>query len=95
MSEPRVEMLEVLRAARRSASDLRKVFLALYGLLLFVPFSLLAIAAGRTVLYGDFGGELSKTFNRGAAKVVAFTDLDWVNWKRLGISGEVEAALSK
>ena len=50
MSEPRVEMLEVLRAARRSASDLRKV--------------LLAIAAGRSVLFGDFAGELSKTFLR-------------------------------
>jgi hypothetical protein len=57
-------MLEILRTARRSAADLRKVFLALYGLLLFVPFSLLAIAAGRTALHGDFGAELSKTFLR-------------------------------
>ena len=63
MSE-RVEVLEVLRVVRRSAGDMRKVFLALYGLLLLVPLVLLIVAAGRAALHGDFPDELVGTFLR-------------------------------
>lgn len=60
----RVDMLELLRAARRSASDMRKVLLALYGLLAFVPLSLLILAIGRASLHGGFGGQLLGIFLR-------------------------------
>ena len=63
MSE-RVELLEILRVARRSAGDMRKVFLAVYGLLVFVPLALLVVTCGRWALQGDFAHELVATFLR-------------------------------
>ena len=60
----RVDIFEVLRVTRRSASDMRKVFLAFYGLLLFVPAALLVLACGRAVLSGEFGAEIVSTFLR-------------------------------
>ena len=42
-----VDLLALLRSARRSASGRNKVVLALYGLLCLVPLCLLVVAAGR------------------------------------------------
>ena len=63
MSE-RVDVLEMLRVARRAAGDMRKVFLALYGLLIFVPVALLVVAGGRVALSGTFTDQLARTFLR-------------------------------
>ena len=71
MTQP-VDMLEVLRHARRSAWDQRKVFLALYGLLLLVPLIFVIVAAGRATLFGSFGEELSVTFLRPIAAIASF-----------------------
>lgn len=54
MSAARVDHLELLRATRQSAGDLRKVFLTLYGLLITVPLALLLVATWRTILLGGF-----------------------------------------
>ena len=43
---------------------MRKVFLALYGLLIFVPFALLVVACGRAALSGAFTEEIATTFLR-------------------------------
>ncbi|MHC4548931.1 MAG: hypothetical protein ACYTEZ_09145 [Planctomycetota bacterium] len=72
MSAERIDILEVLRRARRSAGDQRKVFLALYGLLLLVPLLFAIVAAGRSLLFAGFGRELQVTFLR---PVAATTDL--------------------
>ncbi len=63
MSE-RVDVLEMLRVARRAAGDMRKVFLALYGLLIFVPVALLVIAGGHAALSGSFTEQIAMTFLR-------------------------------
>ena len=55
MSEERVDLVEILRAARRSAGDMRKVLLSLYGLLITVPMALLVVAAARSALFEGFG----------------------------------------
>jgi len=44
MSSENVDLVEVLRAVRRSSGDLRKTLLALYGLVVTVPLALLVIA---------------------------------------------------
>ncbi len=67
MDERQVEVLELLRQIRRSAGDQRKIFLALYGLLLFVPLALTVVALGRASLSGDLGAELEATFLRPVA----------------------------
>jgi hypothetical protein len=59
-----VDLLEVMRRARRAASDQRKVFLALYGLLILVPLLLVIVAAGRAMVLGGFGAQLEVTFLR-------------------------------
>lgn len=74
MTEPRPRLLEVLRAARRSAGDVRKIFLALYGLLLFVPFALLLLAIGRTVLWGGFGTQAAQSLLRPVLATSEFWD---------------------
>jgi hypothetical protein len=56
-----VDYLDLLRAARRAAADLRKVFLAVYGLLIVVPLVLLLVAAGRAALFGEFFGQIGET----------------------------------
>jgi hypothetical protein len=56
-----VNHLDLLRSARRAAADLRKVFLAVYGLLIVVPLVLLLVAAGRAALFGDFLGQIGET----------------------------------
>ena len=71
MTQP-IDILEVLRHARRSAWDQRKVFLALYGLLLLVPLIFVIVAAGRATLFGSFGEELSVTFLRPIAAIADF-----------------------
>ncbi len=60
----RLDHLDLLRSARHAAADRRKLFLALYGLLLFLPLALLVLACGRTALHGDLAGEISETFVR-------------------------------
>ena len=63
----RVEFMELMRVTRRSAGDMRKIFLSLYGLLLIVPLTLLIVAAGRAALpspFGTFGEEALGTFLR-------------------------------
>ncbi len=82
MSEERVDLVEILRAARRSAGDMRKVLLSLYGLLLTVPLALLVVAAGRSMLFEGFGAEIATTFERpvhaaGAFFRAAFEDGRW------------------
>ncbi|MHC4164215.1 MAG: hypothetical protein ACYSUM_18990, partial [Planctomycetota bacterium] len=71
MTQP-IDILEVLRHARRSAWDQRKVFLALYGLLILVPLIFVIVAAGRATLFGSFGEELSVTFLRPIAAIADF-----------------------
>jgi len=72
MEERRVEVLELLRQIQRSAGDQRKIFLALYGILLFVPLSLVVVALGRASLSGDFGAELEACFLRPVAATWGF-----------------------
>jgi hypothetical protein len=80
-----VDLLELLRESRRSAGDMRKVFLALYGLLLLVPLALLVLAAGRTALSGSTGSfreEVLETFmwpvqSTGGFFSGAFQDGNW------------------
>jgi len=64
MNAERVELLEVLRRARQSAGDQRKIFLALYGLLLLTPLALLVVAAGRAALLGGLMDQVRVTFLR-------------------------------
>jgi len=64
MTEPPVEPLEVLRRVRRCTADQRKTLLALYGLLLWLPLSLLVVSAGRAALFGGFARETAATFLR-------------------------------
>ncbi len=59
-----VDLLALLRSARRSASGRNKVVLALYGLLCLVPLCLLVVAAGRAALGGTFGDEVATVFLR-------------------------------
>lgn len=72
MEERRIEILDLLRQIRRSAGDQRKIFLALYGLLLFVPLSLVVVALGRSALSHDFGAELEAAFLRPVAATRGF-----------------------
>ncbi len=72
MEERRIEVLELLRHIRRSAGDQRKVFLALYGLLLFVPLSLVVVALGRWSLSHALGAELEAVFLRPVAATRGF-----------------------
>ncbi|MGH7163245.1 MAG: hypothetical protein ACREID_07160, partial [Planctomycetota bacterium] len=67
-----VNLLELLREARRSASDRRKVFLALYGLLVFVPLVLLVVAAGRAALLGGFEAQAREVFLRPVHSTLTF-----------------------
>ncbi len=60
----RLDHLDLLRAAGRAAADRRKLFLALYGLLLFLPLALLVLACGRAALHGDLVVQISETFVR-------------------------------
>lgn len=60
----RVDLLDLLRRARQSAGDQRKILLALYGLLAFVPLALAVVAAGRAALEGDLPRQLAATFLR-------------------------------
>ena len=79
MSEERVDLVEILRAARRSAGDMRKVLLSLYGLLLTVPLALLVVAAGRSMLFEGFGAEIFQrpVHAAGAFFRAAFEDGRW------------------
>ena len=72
MTELRVDLLELLRSARRAAWDQRKVFLALYGLLLLVPLALCIVALGRWALFDGLGTELQVTFLRPIAATTDF-----------------------
>ncbi len=72
MEEPRIEVLELLRKIRKSAGDQRKIFLALYGLLLFVPLSLTVVALGRASLSGELGAEFEAAFLRPVAATRGF-----------------------
>jgi len=67
-----VDYLELLRKARRSANDQRKILLAVYSLLLWVPLTLVILAAGRAVLHGGFPAELQATFLRPVAALADF-----------------------
>ena len=67
-----VDYLELLRKARRSANDQRKIFLVVYGLLLLVPLLLVQLAAARSVLLGGFFTQLEVTFLRPAAALTDF-----------------------
>ena len=60
----RLDHLDLLRAAGRAAADRRKLFLALYGMLLFLPLALLVLACGRAALHGDLVVQISETFVR-------------------------------
>ena len=78
-----VDHLDLLRSARRAAADRRKLFLALYGLLLFLPLALLVLACGRAALHGDVVGQISETFVRpvqatGEFFKTAFHDGRWL-----------------
>lgn len=59
-----IDLLELLREARRSAADRRKVFLAVYGLLIWTPLALLAVAAGRAALHGSLAEQIRPVFLR-------------------------------
>lgn len=72
MEGQRIEVLELLRKIQRSSGDQRKIFLALYGILLFVPLALVVVAAGRATLTGAFGGELEACFLRPVAATWGF-----------------------
>lgn len=74
MSDERIEFVEVLRRARRCASDMRKIFLGLYGLLLFVPIAFVIVGTGRAMLGGPggYGGEIGATFLRPVQATLAF-----------------------
>ena len=72
MEGQRIETLELLRKIQRSAGDQRKIFLALYGILLFVPLCLLVVAAGRSALGGALGGEVEAVFLRPVAATLGF-----------------------
>jgi hypothetical protein len=72
MEAPPVEILDLLRQARRSAGDQRKIFLALYGILLFVPLALVILALFRATLSGTFGPELEACFLRPVAAAHGF-----------------------
>jgi hypothetical protein len=65
-------VLDILRDVRRSASDRRKVFLALYGLFAFAPLALGVVALGRAGLLGGVGDQLDATFRRPVQSTVAF-----------------------
>jgi len=68
----RVDFLELMRVMRRSAGDMRKVFLCLYGLLLAVPLALVVVAAGRSALHGEFGAEVAGALLRPIQSVAGF-----------------------
>lgn len=72
MEGHRIETLELLRKIQRSAGDQRKIFLALYGILLFVPLCLLVVAAGRSALGGALGAEVEAVFLRPVAATLGF-----------------------
>jgi hypothetical protein len=72
MEERRIEILELLRQIRRSAGDQRKIFLALYAFLIFVPLGLVIVALGRASLTGTFGAELQAVFLRPVAATRGF-----------------------
>jgi hypothetical protein len=72
MEGQRVEVLELLRKIQRSAGDQRKIFLALYGILLFVPLALVVVALGRASLSGGLGAELEACFLRPVAATFGF-----------------------
>lgn len=86
MEERRFEVLELLRQIQRSAGDQRKIFLALYGLLLLVPMGLVVVALGRASLSGDFGTELQAVFLRPVAATAGFFGgaLDAGRWGLIG-----------
>jgi hypothetical protein len=86
MEERRVEILELLRLVRRSANDQRKIFLALYGLLLLVPLGLAVVAAGRAWISGEFGAEVEAVFLRPVAATSGFLD-DALSGGRWGLLG--------
>ena len=60
----KVDLLDLLRRTRQSAGDQRKIFLALYGFLIFVPVALAVVAGGRAALLGDLPAQLGATFLR-------------------------------
>jgi len=86
MDERRVEYLELLRQARRSAGDQRKIFLALYGLLLLVPLGLVVVALGRTAVLGGLGDQLQACFLRPVAATAGFVK-EAVGLGRWGVLG--------
>ncbi len=69
LSAPRVDVLDLLRAVRRSACDSRKILLCLWGLLWFVLVGLVVIAAARTFLLGGWGEQFVATVLRPAVAV--------------------------
>jgi len=75
VTEERVDLLEILRHVRRAAGDMRKVFLALYGLLITVPVGLAIVGAGRAALLGGLGREVLATLLRPARLSVEFVQL--------------------
>jgi len=86
MNEPPVEPLEVLRRVRRCAADQRKTLLALYGLLLLLPLSLLVIGAGRAAIYGGWKEQIAATFLRPVQASGSFFLGAWQvgNWAAIG-----------
>ena len=72
-----VDLFELLRRVRQSAGDQRKIFLAFYGLLLFLVLGLVVLAAGRAALQGSFPDALAASFLRPFLTTVEFFRGAW------------------